>query len=176
MHPPAVRRALLGRRADFALIAVELRLLDRVGEPEAKAAEVEGQDIAEPEWDGLYPGGRVPRSHLCRHILILGETGSGNIASEILPAVTAPLDRQSPVGCMLVIDPKDELAGAIRRMAGPGVEVREIDPLADSIDLMAGPHSSTDDLVSSRVTTAANKTLRRPPTRTGSCSGADWRP
>ena len=40
-----------------------------------------------PQWNALFPSGEVARDALCRHVLVLGEPGSGKTASAILPAV-----------------------------------------------------------------------------------------
>ena len=148
-----------------ARLAAELLLIDRV----ADAAPADGRTasgdggLTVPEWRSLYPnGGTVPRAALCRHALILGETGSGKTASGVLPLVSAALRPDSPVGCLLVIDPKREIGDEAARLADG---VRVIDPEreggAPRIDLMAGPLSPAEDLAAGRVATAARAMLMR---------------
>ena len=144
-----------------AHLALEFGLLDAVGdgEPEA-AAQADDTGLTIPQWDMLYPQGRVPRAALTRHTLILGETGSGKTVSGILPVLSAILEGDAPV-CALVIDPKCELYPAIKRMAGPGVQVRLLRPGVDSLDLMSGSRSVAEDIAASRWLTAARKMLAR---------------
>ena len=150
-------------------LAQELRLIDSIGEPAgSEPGDVDGEadrpTVRIPEWQTLFrPGGHVPRDVLCRHALILGETGSGKTASGILPLVSAILDESSPVGCALVIDPKHELGEAALQLDGTAVRVidvrREIEP--DVFDLMPGSLSIAPDLEQGRVMTAARKILCR---------------
>ena len=81
----------------------------------------------------------------------MGETASGKSASAMLPVVAAMLAPKSPMGYMLVIDSKDEIAGAVGQMAGPDVRVRETDRGTDRIDVMAGVHSIDEELRSADV-------------------------
>ena len=148
-----------------ARLAAELLLIDRVADAAPAGARTAASDggLAVPEWAALYPdGGTVPRSALCRHALILGETGSGKTASGILPLVSAALRPDAPVGCLLVIDPKREIGEEAARLAGG---VRVIDPERDGgaprIDLMAGPLSPAEDLAAGRFATAARAMLIR---------------
>ena len=77
-----------------------------------------------PEWTTILPpDGRFELDSLKRHVLILGETGSGKTASGIMPLLRAIVDSsghsdERRVSCALVIDPKRELAEAIRSMGG----------------------------------------------------------
>lgn len=76
-----------------------------------------GKTLPVYEWRALYPDG-VPWEYLCRHCMILGETGSGKSKSGILPIVKAIVEQarhadqkkdKPRVGCLLVIDPKQEI-------------------------------------------------------------------
>ena len=76
-----------------------------------------GKALSVYQWRSLYPNG-VPWQNLCRHSLILGETGSGKSKSGILPVVKAAVEAAAeatvsgskpPIGCILVIDPKKEI-------------------------------------------------------------------
>ena len=152
-----------------AFLARELRLIDSIGKPIGSPVRDDGGEAVQPglqvpEWRTIFPPvGHVPRATLCRHTLILGETGSGKTASGILPLVSAILDESSPVGCALVIDPKHELGEAALQRDRAAVRVidvrREIDP--DVFDLMPGPLSIAQDLAQGRVMTAASKILCR---------------
>ena len=150
-----------------ARLAAELLLIDWVADASRRegrrgAGPVDG--LAVPEWRALYPDdGTVPRAALCRHALVLGETGSGKTASGILPLVAAALGAESPVGCLLVIDPKREIWPEAARLAGGNA--RLIDPGSDGgpprIDLMAGSLSPEGHLAAGRVETAARTMLVR---------------
>ena len=96
-----------------ATFAIKLGLVDRLVEPTAEkwGDPTLGSDarwIAIPEWRTAYPYGRMDERHLRRHMLILGETGSGKTKSAILPVLAAAY-RSPRVGVGLVIDPKSEL-------------------------------------------------------------------
>ncbi len=143
-----------------AHLAAELRLIDRVGEPLPASSGAGRPCVRVPEWTALHRDGRVPQDALCRHTLIMGETGSGKSASGILPVVSAMLADDSPLGAMLIVDPKDEIGPAIARMGG-SADVRVIDLATDSIDLMAGQHSIAEDLSHKGILTAAGRILRR---------------
>ena len=149
-----------------AALALELALIDRIvdgrrdGQPERPKAA-----FRVPQWSALFPSGEVARDALCRHVLVLGEPGSGKTASAILPAVAAACDPANRVGCALVIDPKREirevaaeLAGADLRVFEPGEDrgVRQV------VDVMASPEWSVEaDLAAGRVRTAARRILLR---------------
>ena len=152
-----------------AALALELRLLDVLtdGIPPALALVASDDYLDIPEWASLYQGGRVPRAGLCRHTLVLGETGSGKTVSGILPvvgAVMAPDNRT--VGCALIIDPKREIKAHVARLRHDGITVHEIDVEADRqrpvLNLMAGEALSVDtDLDQNRFLEAARKILIR---------------
>ena len=143
-------------------LAVELGLIDQVGdgEPEA-AAQPDDPGLSVPQWDRIYPGGQVPRSALTRHTLILGETGSGKTVSGVLPVLSAIVRAGTDVSCALVIDPKHELLPLVERMAGPGVQVRLLRPGVDSLDLMSGSRSVAEDVSAARWLSASRKILAR---------------
>ena len=143
-------------------MAQELGLIDSVGDGEPEAGErAADPGLTIPQWEALWPGGRVPRSALTRHTLVLGESGSGKTASGILPVLSAIVRDSAPVSCALVIDPKCELLSIVERMAGPGVQVRLLQPGVDSLNLMSGPRSVADDVAAGRWMTAARKMLAR---------------
>ena len=151
-----------------AALALELRLVDALTDGGAPAAEPANRrdclDI--PEWAPIYRDGRVPRAGLCRHTLVLGETGSGKTLSGVLPVVGAmmsPANRS--VGCALIIDPKREIRAHVARLRHDGVTVRDIDAGARRrpvLNLMAGAALSVDeDLEHNRFLEAARKILIR---------------
>ena len=153
-----------------AALARELRLLDAVVNPGARESRAARPDAAcrIPEWRAAFgPDGSVDRRVLCRHVLILGETGSGKTASGVLPAAAATFDPNNPVGCVLVVDPKREIGPELRRLAASGeASVRTFNPKAEAggpaLDLMRGPDWSIDaDLEAGRCLSAAQKILLR---------------
>ena len=105
------------------VLARELLLIDEIGPPNAVGRARAGRSIAVPEWDALWPGGRIETRYLRRHTLVLGETGSGKTVSGVMPLVNAMLSPDAGVGCALVIDPKRELLASIRHLAGDDVRV-----------------------------------------------------
>ena len=149
-----------------AALAVTLRLADRIGSAEPAQARFDGLAASAllpvPEWFALFPpDGEVPRDVLTRHLLILGETGSGKTASAILPIVAAiaraPRER---VGAALVVDPKRELCRILQAIAGP--RVCHLDPGRLVLDLMCSPRwRLDDDLAAGRWFTAASQILLR---------------
>ena len=152
-----------------AALALELRLLDVLtdGIPPTLGLVASDDYLDIPEWTSLYQGGRIPRAGLCRHTLVLGETGSGKTVSGILPvvgAVMAPDNRT--VGCALIIDPKREIKSHVARLRHDGITVHDIDLEADRqrpvLNLMAGEALSVDtDLDHDRFLEAARKILIR---------------
>ena len=153
-----------------AALAKELRLVDSAAAPGAARARPRpsGGLFRIPEWRAAFgPDGCVDRAILCRHVLILGETGSGKTASGVLPAVGAMFDRRNPFGCALVVDPKREIDGALAALRRTGgAEVRAFEPQSGpggpTLNLMAGPQWSLDaDMKAGRFLTAAQKILAR---------------
>ena len=152
-----------------AALALELRLLDVLtdGIPPALALVASDDYLDIPEWASLYQGGRVPRAGLCRHTLVLGETGSGKTVSGVLPvvgAVMAPDNRT--VGCALIIDPKREIKSYVARLRHDDITVHDIDLETGRqrpvLNLMAGEALSVDsDLDHDRFLEAARKILIR---------------
>ena len=151
-------------------LARELRLVDSVaasGASDAKAPP-SGGVFRIPEWRAAFgPDGCLDRAVLCRHVLILGETGSGKTASGVLPAVGAMFDRRNPFGCALVVDPKREIDGVLDELRRTGgAEVRLFEPKAGpggpALNLMAGPQWSVEgDVKAGRYLTAAQRILSR---------------
>ena len=146
-----------------ARLALTLRLLDRVGPRETKAPRSAGSPtLTVPEWRALFPpSGEVPREVLTRHVLIMGETGSGKTASCILPvaAAMARAPRERLATC-LVIDPKRELEPVLEALAPE--RLRHL--LAEEIvlDVMSGPRwSLVHDRTARRWVSAARRILCR---------------
>ena len=146
-----------------ARLAVTLRLLDRIGcEPAGATLRGDDEGLTVPEWRVLYPPhGTVPRQALCRHALVLGETGSGKTASCILPAVAAmartPRNR---LGGALIIDPKRELGRTLRDLAPERVHEIQADRVV--LKIMSGPRwALEEDLASGRWLSAARRVLCR---------------
>ena len=149
-----------------AALAVTLRLADRIGSAESAQVRFDGLAASAllpvPEWFALFPpDGEVPREVLTRHVLILGETGSGKTASAILPIVAAiargPGER---VGAALVVDPKREIGPILQAIAGP--RVCHLDPGSLVLNLMGPPRWPLEgDLAARRWFTAASKILLR---------------
>ena len=167
-------KALYRRLLEFdsyisAALALELRLVDALtdGCPPAIELPARGDFLDIPEWAPLYRGGRVPRAGLCRHTLVLGETGSGKTLSGVLPvvgAVMAPENRT--VGCALIIDPKREIQPYVKQLRHDDVTVHDIDVEAGKkrpiLNLMAGETLSVeDDMEHGRFLEAARKILIR---------------
>ena len=146
-----------------ARLALTLRLIDRIGVPSPKGAEAaRSSGLRVPEWGVLFPpDGLVPREVLCRHALVLGETGSGKTASCILP-VAAAMARapRAQLGAALIIDPKRELAPTLRGLAPERVHEVRADRVA--LNVMTGPRWSLDeDLAAKRWSSAARRILSR---------------
>ena len=107
-----------------AELARTLRLIDRIDDDsdasDAPEPNTQATGLTIPEWRSLYPpSGAVPRAVLTRHVLALGETGSGKTASVIMPVLSA-MTREGIGG--LVIDPKRELAPVLEREAPERLE------------------------------------------------------
>ena len=146
-----------------ARLARTLRLLDRVATAAAEHRRPSGTPgLTVPHWRVLFPPhGEVPREVLTRHVLVLGETGSGKTASAVLPIVAAmalaPLDR---VSAGLIIDPKREIAPALTRLAPE--RLHHVTASDAVIDVMAGSRWSLErDLVAGNWHTAAHRILCR---------------
>ena len=118
----------------------------------------EGNALPVYEWRSLYPDG-VSWQDLCRHRLILGETGSGKSKSGILPVVKSVVEAanskaEPPIGCMLVIDPKmeigDYLDAWVQQHPNSKVEIHKLHENAKKghrricLDLMAYEKLSKD--------------------------------
>lgn len=115
-----------------------------------------------PEWSALYPPiGAVPRAAITRHLLALGETGSGKTMSAILPVVAAMASASvDHVRGGLIIDPKRDLAPVLRRLVGDSLQ--HLDPCDLVVDLMDTPQWRFDDDIAQKrwVTVALTIMLR----------------
>ena len=146
------------------VLAREMFLIDRIGSAGQAVRPASGPTIVVPEWQALWPGGRIETQYLRRHTLFLGETGSGKTASGIMPLVRAMVSPDSDVGCALVIDPKRELLPSIR---GLGESVRVIEPSSrgrprSMLNLTSAPEWGLDsDLAAGRYQEAARRILVR---------------
>ena len=148
--------------------ALELGLIDRVLPPGGSAGrpteEARTPALKVPEWERLCPGGLVEEGLLRRHVLILGESGSGKTASGVLPLAGALCRLPERLACALVIDPKRELHERLRAAAHPDVSVRLVEFGANSagINVMGrGVAALRADLEAGRVLTAATRILVR---------------
>ena len=145
-------------------LACELFLIDGIGRSRESKRRSRNGSIAVPEWQSLWPSGRVDLQYLRRHTLILGETGSGKTASGIMPLVNAMLAPQAGLGCALVVDPKRELLADIRERAD---DVRLIEPSGPKhpgavLNLTTGANAGLDeDLQAGRYQEAARRILIR---------------
>ena len=147
-------------------LALELGLIDRALPPGGAAREgapASGPALEVPEWGSLYPGGLVEEAQLRRHVLVLGESGSGKTASGVLPLAAALARTPERLACALVIDPKRELLGRLREAAAPGVAVRavDLDALQGLRVMGAGEAGLRADMEAGRVLTAATRMLVR---------------
>ena len=146
-----------------ARFALTLRLVDRVetsGVQDCMPPGTLGLEV--PEWASLFPpGGEVSREVLTRHLLVLGETGSGKTISALLPVVAAMA--RAPAGRIagaLVLDPKLELGPALERLAPKRLHHVRADRAA--VNLMSGPRWSLEvDLRAERWQSAAITMLGR---------------
>lgn len=147
-----------------AELARTLRLIDRIDDgrdaPDTPEPDAQATGLIIPEWRSLYPpSGAVPRAVLTRHVLAVGETGSGKTVSVIIPALSA-MARSERIGGVLVIDPKRELGPVLEREARERLERLDAGSLA--LDLMAIARADVDaDLGAGRWTSAAVRILRR---------------
>ena len=153
-----------------AALAKELLLVDAAVAPgeAAEPADVAAGGFRIPEWRAAFrPDGLLSRDVLCRHVLILGETGSGKTASGVLPVVAAMFDPRNPFGCALVVDPKREIGASLAALERTGdVAVQVFNPSAapgaPMLNLMSGPEwSVSEDMEAGRFLSAARKILIR---------------
>ena len=110
-------------------------------------------------------GGVVTRENLCRHTLILGETGSGKTKSGILPVLAGMThSTNDTVSCALVIDPKKELKSYLDQQRD-NITVHTIDihnqDKRPILNLMAGEKSVVRLLKKNQYKDAAVKILLR---------------
>ena len=150
-------------------LALELRLVDGFADAESQVkSPVLADGLQVPEWASLYhPAGWLDRNSLCRHMMFLGDTGSGKTSSGILPVVgsiMAPGNRT--VGCALIIDPKREIKPQVEKLRHESISLYDINIRQEKkrpvINLMAGENLSVDsDLAEDRFLEAARKILIR---------------
>ena len=133
------------------------------GRPGAFSESVSGDGWLQiPQWRSLFPPhGDVPRALLGRHVLALGETGSGKSVSVVLPVVRAivqaPPDR---VSASMVIDPKHEIGPMLGHLVPE--RLHHLRPAEDGLSLMAGPRwSLAADLAAGCWLAAATKIMLR---------------
>ena len=165
----ALYGALLREEASLSpRLACTLALADVVLEPlpasvnGGASADASAPALVIPEWCSLYPPhGAVPRAALTRHVLAMGETGSGKTASAICPilAALARAPRQQVRGG-LIIDPKCELDPVLRALVGDGLQTLDRSDLV--VDLMDAPEwSVNEDVAAKRWVTIATAVLLR---------------
>ena len=171
--------ALLDKdRPISAVLSVKLGLIDRLAEPDSHGWDGPVPGSAArwfeiPEWSAAFPGGRVDEQGLRRHTLILGETGSGKTRSAILPVLAATY-RSPRIGVGLVIDPKHELDGVLRKWncgEGEGRNKRLVWITRGevAIELMSGDKWSIQEMIEEGAYwSAAERILRRVATITAS--------
>ena len=156
-------------RAISAALALELRLVDHFVDTDSQHRPSQpAGGLRLPEWAPLYgPEGRLDRNNLCRHMLFLGETGSGKTLSGILPVVGSIMTPENrTVGCALIIDPKREIKPYMDKMRHSDINIYEIDIHQERqrpvLNLMAGEKLSVEsDLAEDRFLEAARKILIR---------------
>ena len=158
-------RALAGLdRFISAPLARTLKLIDRIDEAgDTRGPRPDAQDgLAVAQWRVLYPpSGTVPRWVLTRHLLALGETGSGKSESVILPLLAA-LTREPPerFSGALVIDPKRDLATMLAHVTPQRLKHVTAETLA--LNVMADKRWSIGaHLAAGRWKSAANRILLR---------------
>ena len=153
-----------------AALALELRLVDNFvdADSQARSSTVSAGGLQVPEWAPLYsPAGWLDRNNLCRHMLFLGETGSGKTLSGILPVVGGIMAPESrTVGCALIIDPKREIKSYVEKMRHNGFTLYDIDIHQERqravLNLMAGEKLSVkSEFADDRFLEAARKILIR---------------
>ena len=161
----AVYRSLLTLdRPISPALALELLLIDDATGAPPPGRPHAGPSLCVPEWRAIWPEGRVGLEHLCRHTLILGETGSGKTVSGVMPVLKAILTPDSGVGCALVIDPKRELLPLVRRETDGARTIRAGSPGCPRsvLNLMGSSEWELDaDLEAGRMQDAARKILVR---------------
>ena len=167
MDPQSILERLMAlSRPISPYLTMELGLIDEVVDARPsrdRGGQPSGSGFRIPEWSPFFPGGEVDAKTLCRHVLILGGTGSGKTVSGILPATRALFDPRNAVGCALVFDPKGEILQGIGGM--PGADLRVLD-LGGSdgvaVNLMDGPGLDlAEPLARGEYMEAAHKILVR---------------
>ena len=153
--PPAV--------ADFASRPPVASADPLSGRPGSFSESVSGDGWLQiPQWRALFPPhGDVGRDFLARHVLALGQTGSGKSVSVVLPVVCAivqaPPDR---VSASFVIDPKGEIGPMLEHLVPE--RVQHLRPAQAGLCLMSGRRWSLDaDLAAGKWLGAATKIVLR---------------
>ena len=158
------RRLLAIDRPISARLALTLRLIDRVGTaPEDGCTPAAYPGPVVPEWARLFPpSGYFPRDELTRHVLALGEPGSGKTSSVMVPLLYPLADASlDNVSTALVVDPTGELTRLLAHFPAERPVVH-LHPDTVVLDLMAGPRWSLDaDLSDGWWLTAAHRILCR---------------
>ena len=132
-------------------MARALGLVDAIGGPRSAAPPPppDRAVLQVPEWGSVFPEGRVSFDLLRRHMLSLGESGSGKTRSAVLPLLRAAFAAPS-ISTLLVIDPKGDIAPLLQALAADParpMEVVPIDPAETCIDLMGSAEWSIAPLL-----------------------------
>ena len=103
-----------------------LRLMDALGPNE----EVIVGDLPIDEWKDSLKGG-LSYEQLCRHVFIMGETGSGKTKSAVMPLLASIMKKcqsniEPRVSCLVVVDPKKELWQQFANIESESVEIKNI--------------------------------------------------
>ena len=153
-----------------ARLALTLRLVDRVetrGGVEHAPSGTPGLTVSQRH--ALFPpSGEVSREVLIRHLLVLGETGSGKTVSCILPIVAAlagaPADRFAGA---LIIDPKRQIGRVLAAVALD--RLHHVHAGDTALNVMSGPRWCVNaDLAAGRWQSAAVRILYRAASFVGS--------
>ena len=143
-------------------LARTLRLVDRVGTPDAGArGNLDHLSITVPASPGLYlSADGLPREALLRHVLVLGDD-TGAATRLCLAPVVAALARagRGEVGSVLVLNPDSSLRSVLESVAGDRLLVLDADSLV--LDLMSDRPSLASALKAGQWMTAATHIVER---------------